>query len=153
MLIKVSLLSVLCMLGLALPALAEEVQESAADYEMFAFTTNEYFNGVEVGSSSGGGASEGAEYSVMRVCAPSEPGGIPNCFMLMLPASTGSDTVWALIKEALHGNILPPLREVTFHGFRIYYYFPYANDVKFTLSRRGTGNATGSVVESITIAQ
>lgn len=152
-LVEVSMLCLLCSVGLALPALAAVEPENAAEYEEYAFTAYEYFNGVEVGSSTGGAASEGVEFSAMQCCAPSEPGGIPSCFMLMVPASTDSAAAWSLIKEALYGNMLPPLREVTFHGFRIYYSFPYANDVKFTLCTLDASGRADQVVESITIAQ
>ena len=150
--IKFSLACIFCVAGLAATALAH-VPESAADSEYYSFTVNEYFNGAEVGSSTGGAASQAAEYSAMQCCAPSEPGGIPACFMLMVPASTDSTAAWALIKEALCGNILPQLREVMFHGFRIYYSFPYANDVKFTLGTRDAATGAELVVDSITIAQ
>jgi hypothetical protein len=152
-LIKVSLLCLLGAVGLALPVFATEEQAGATHCASYSITVNQYFNGEEVGVTELGNLQDTAKSNACQICAPSEPGGIPSCFMLILPPQAWTGTPWPQIKENLHGRGLPPLRETMLHGLRIYYYFPSANDVKFTISARDAGAAAESWVESVTIAQ
>lgn len=150
---KLSLLFLLCAISLAQPALAAEKQAAATHCASYSITVNQYFNGEEIGVTELGNLQDLATSNACQICAPSEPGGIPDCFLLILPPQAWTGTPWPQLKANLHGKILPPLREAILHGVRLYYYYPYANDVKFTISARDAGDAAESWVESVTIAQ
>jgi hypothetical protein len=153
MLQKIVLLCLGSLVGLALPALAAEEQDGPVKWTSYSITMNEYSKGEEVGCAEYGNLQDTATSNACQVCAPSEPGGIPACFLLILPPKAWTGTPWPVIKQYLHGHIMPPLRETMLHGIRLYYYFPDADDVKFTISEKRTGEATERFVESVTIAQ
>jgi hypothetical protein len=150
---KIVFLCLCSLVALALPALAAEEQAGAKHCATYSITVNQYSNGDEIGLAEFGNMQDTTISSASQICAPSEPGGIPSCFMLILPPQAWTGAPWPMIKEYLHGNILPPLRETNLHGLRIYYFFPYANDVKFTITSCDADDAAERWVESVTIAQ
>lgn len=154
MMLKRILLLCLCSFAArALPAIAAEKKAAATHCVSYSITVNQYFNGEEIGATELGHLQDLATSNACQICAPSEPGGIPDCFLLILPPQAWTGTPWPQLKANLHGKILPPLREAILHGVRLYYYYPYANDVKFTLTWRDAGDAAERWVETVTIAQ
>jgi hypothetical protein len=114
--------------------------------DQYTLSTREYAQGEIVGESYFGPFALDDKTEIIRICSARGGEGaaarIPVCYMLAL-----NPTAQAKLKQSMEGRMhetlqgfdQPPLREVRFGGWRIYFYFPYADRVQFTIVRTPAG--------------